>query len=75
MKAYFDRTAPLFIVKEPSFDAIAVEVPESVIAFVEKVAGVIKDVDAAIDVASAPEESAQDLADLLTDLISGPNGS
>ena len=75
MKAFFDRTAPFFIVTEPSFDAVAVEVPAATVSGVERIAVVLKTMNEAIENASAPEESAQDLADLFTDLLEGNDGA
>lgn len=77
MNVYFDRTAPLFIVEEPSFDAVAVEVPESTLTYVKTAAAILVKMQHAIDNAPAPEESAQNLANILTFLINGDedNGS
>lgn len=73
MKMYFDRTAPLYLVEEGSFDAVMVDAPESTLTYVKKVAEIIKKMEHAIDEASAPEESAQNLANLLTYLVDAAN--
>lgn len=63
MKAFFDRTAPYFIVEEASFDAVPVEVDPIVVENVRSLTRLYKDMEEKITNASAPEDSAQELCD------------
>lgn len=69
MQVFFDRTEPFFLTAEQQFDGIAVEVPEG---FLEKIQGrkaTDKAIQDAILEAGAPEDSAQDLANLFVSLV------
>lgn len=69
MKAYFDRTEPYYLVREPSFDAVEVEVPAYVLNLLDSRKATLVQIEEAIDIAGAPEDSAQYLADLFVDLL------
>jgi hypothetical protein len=69
VNAFFDRTAPLYITTEGGFDAYPCEVDEEVVEFVEKIAAMKAYMDAEIDRLGAPEDTAQQLADLLSHLV------
>ena len=70
MKVFFDRTEPFFLTEEQQFDGIEVEVPDG---FLERIKS-RKETDLvmqeAILEAGAPEDSAQELANLLVNLVS-----
>ncbi len=69
MKAYFDRTEPYYLMREPSFDGIPVEVPEEVLDLLDNRKLTLVLLEAAIEEAGAPEDSAQDLTDTLVKLL------
>ena len=77
MKAYFDRTEPYYLTREPSFDGIPVEVSEVILNVLDARKGTLKLMEEAIDESGAPEDCGQDLTDLLVGLIEqelNPNG-
>ncbi len=77
MKAYFDRTEPYYLAREPSFDGIPVEVPERILNLLDSRKKTLGFLENAIELAGAPEDSGQDLADYLVELLDkelSPNG-
>jgi hypothetical protein len=74
VKAYFDRTEPYYLSKEPTFDGNPVEVPAVIFDILDSRKATLVQMEEAIQAASAPEDSAQDLADLFVDLIEGETG-
>jgi hypothetical protein len=71
MKAYFDRTEPYYLCREPQFDGNPVEVPEAIFELLESRKATLVRMEEAIENAGAPEDSAQELADLFVELITG----
>ena len=69
MKAYFDRTEPYYLAREPSFDGNGVEVPERILNLLDSRKGTLVLMENAIEEAGSPEDSAQDLTDLFVDLL------
>jgi len=63
MKAYFDRTAALFLTREASFDAYPVEVREEIVEFTEMVNALVAAIHLQAEQSGAPEDSAQQLTD------------
>ncbi len=74
MRAYFDRTEPYYLSLEPTFDGVEVEVPSKVMDLIDARKRTLVLLEEAIEAAGAPEDSAQDLADLFVDLLEGENG-
>ena len=62
-KCYFDRTEPYYISKVPTFDGIEVKFSARLIDVLESRQATLAEMDDLIARASAPEESAQRLAD------------
>lgn len=71
MNVYLDLTTPLFIVREPSFDAVPVQMDGRYVEFLEAIAAMIKEVKEAEISGGAPEDAAQDRADIITRHIAG----
>ncbi len=71
MKAYFDRTEPYYLKREPSFDGIEVEVPEWVLNLLDSRKNTLFLIEEAIDQAGAPEDTAQKTTDLFVSLLNG----
>jgi hypothetical protein len=71
MNVYLDLTTPLFVVKEPSFDAVPIQMNSRYVEFLDAVAAMIKEVKAAEISGGAPEDNAQQRADLITKHIEG----
>ena len=69
MKAYFDRTEPYYLTREPSFDGNEVEVDESILNILDSRKATLVQIEDAIENAGAPEESAQELADTFVALL------
>ena len=67
MKAYFDRTAPLFLTRERNFDGYPVEVPEEILLFTEYMNRLIGKINKEILIVGAPEDSAEYLSDIFVD--------
>lgn len=74
MKAYFDRTNPVFLSPNPSFEGVEVEVPGIVFNVLASREETQRRMAEAIDNAGAPEDSAQTLADLYVDLLEAERG-
>lgn len=62
-KAYFNRNSPLYIDSQPSFDGVEVEMDELVVQNVRDLNDLFANMITKVMEASAPEESAQELAD------------
>lgn len=60
---YFDRTEPYYISTVPTFDGVEVQFSARLIHVLESRQATLAEMDDLIDRASAPEESAQRLAD------------
>ena len=73
VKSHFSRRARLFMVldtaSEDGFDAYPVEVPERTLLRVKAIKEVIDRMYDAFELNPAPEECAQEEADLLTELL------
>jgi hypothetical protein len=69
VKAYFDRTEPYYLTRDPSFDGIQVEVEERVLNLLDSRKATLVLMENAIEEAPAPEDSAQDLTDLFASLL------
>jgi hypothetical protein len=69
MNIYFNRTAPLFLTAQDGFDSYPVAVPETVGKVVEAMTSALIEMEAAVYAAGAPEDSAQELADLFSTRI------
>lgn len=69
MKAYFDRTEPYYLSRDPSFDGIEVEVEERVLNLLDSRKGTLVLMENAIEEAPAPEDSAQSLTNLFVELL------
>lgn len=69
MKVYFDRTEPYYYVREPTFDGIAVEIPEDIMTMLDERKTTLALMEAAIEDASAPEDSAVDLSAYFVNLL------
>ena len=67
MKAYFDRTEPYYLSREPTFDGHEVEVPEQILNLLDSRKATLVQVEDAIEEVSL-DDSAQDIADLFVDL-------
>jgi len=65
MKAYFDITAPLFIVTEPSFDAYPVELSAKTLKKITELNELIARIRLTSDIGGAPEDTAATLAQML----------
>ncbi len=63
MQYYFDRTVPLFLTTEGSFDAVPVAVDPDVAKFVTELQGIVVSMTANMAEYGSPEDSAQQLAD------------
>ena len=63
MKVYFDRTLPMFLSEESTFDGHLVDIDEEVGNIVLTFGRVLKLMEEHIYNAGAPEDSAQELAD------------
>ncbi len=71
MRAYFDRTEPYYLAREPSFDGVEVEVSEEILNLLDNRKLTLEIIESFIEQAGAPEDSAQDLADTLVSLLEG----
>ena len=77
MQYYFDRTLPMFLTTEGSFDAVPVALDDDIAGFVVELTGVVARIEANMAEYGAPEDSAQQLADELalsvwdTDFVTG----
>jgi len=69
VKAYFDRTEPYYLSRDPSFDGIEVEVEERVLNLLDSRKGTLVLMENAIEEAPAPEDSAQSLTNLFVELL------
>jgi len=63
MKLYFDRTAPLYFVREPCFYGSPVEVEETAVEFIADLQGLLDLMKTRIDESGTPEDYDQRLAD------------
>ncbi len=76
---YFDRTAPMLLTTEASFDGIEVDVPEGAALFAHDMGGLLKAMQVEIEDSGAPEDSNQALADMyvigIAALLEKHNGS
>ena len=70
MKYYYDRTAPLLIVAEPSFDAVPVEIEEGFGGFIVGLGNILQEMEQLTSTEGSPEDSGQRLAELFQDKIS-----
>jgi hypothetical protein len=64
MQYYFDRTAPLFLTQNPGYDAVPVAVNPDFAQFVLELEGAVEKVKDNFNNFGAPEDSAQELAEL-----------
>ncbi len=64
MTIYFDRTLPLFLTDESTFDGIAVNITGDAVQFVMDIRELQEQIAVAIDVSGAPEDYNQELADM-----------
>jgi hypothetical protein len=69
MKAYFDRTEPYYLSREPTFDGIEVDVPERIFNVLDSRKATLVKIEDAIYNGGSPEDTAQDLADMLVALV------
>lgn len=69
MKIYFDRHLPLYLTPEAGFDSYPVDVPDTVAKVIAALVVALEEMRIAVDAAGAPEDSAQDLADILSTRI------
>ena len=69
MKAYFDRTEPYYLSREPTFDGNEVEVPEAVLNVLDSRKATLVLLEDAIDAGGSPEDSAQGLCDMFVALL------
>ena len=69
MKLYFDRTLPMSLSLVPTFDGHLVDVDEAGANTILKFEDLIGSINMAIDVAGAPEDSAQALATAYIDHV------
>lgn len=69
MQYYFDRTAPLFITQNPSYDAIPVTVNPDFAQFILELEGAVEQTKDNFNNFGAPEDSAQDLVNLFEDYV------
>ncbi len=69
MRAFFDRTEPYYLTREPSFDGVPVEVAEEVLDLLDTRKLTLVLMEAAIEEAGAPEDTAQNLSDTLVKLL------
>lgn len=63
MQYYFDRTVPLFLTTEGSFDAVPVNIDEGLAGFVIELQNIVTRMTANMAEYGSPEDSAQQLAD------------
>jgi hypothetical protein len=69
MKAYFDRTLPMYLSPEPTFDGNAINIPEYVLQVCDDLNKLKEDMVLLFDELPAPEECAQEAADILASKI------
>ena len=69
MKAYFDRTEPYYLTREPSFDGKPVEVAESILNLLDSRKDTLVKMEDFIENETAPEDSAQRLTDAFVSLL------
>lgn len=69
MQYYFDRTNPLFLSQDASFEAVRVDVTPEFAQFVLEFQSILEDVRRMADVSGAPEDSAQQLAEYFQDRV------
>ena len=69
MKAYFDRTEPYYLSREPTFDGVPVEVPSIVLDILDSRKATLVRIEDEIDNGGSVEDSAQTLTDLFVDLL------
>lgn len=69
MKAYFDRTVKYYLTREPSFEAVQVEVDEQILDLIAGRGHTLIQMQEAIENAGAPEDSAQELTNLFVALL------
>jgi len=67
--AYFDRTEPYYLTREQQFEGNPVEVPESFLNLLDSRKATLVVLEEAIAIGGAPEDSAQELTDLLLALV------
>ena len=67
MSVYFDRTLPLFLTNEASFDAVQVDVDERTVAFISDLNDLVKSINEVILVSGAPEDYNQSHAELFAE--------
>jgi hypothetical protein len=65
MQYYFDRNAPLYIVDQPDFDAVPVNIERHAGQFFIELSSIIEGMKDTMSRMGSPEDSAQELADLL----------
>ena len=71
MKAYFDRTEPYYLTREPSFDGNPVEVEERILDLLDSRKLTLALMEDFIENETAPEDSAQRLTDAFVGLLAG----
>lgn len=69
MKAYFDRTEPYYLSREPTFDGNPVEVAENILNLLDSRKATLVQMEDFIENETAPEDSAQRLTDAFVSLI------
>jgi hypothetical protein len=70
MKAYFDRTEPYYLSREPTFDGNEVEIDERLLNVLDSRKATLVLMEDAIEAGGAPEDTAQSLTDMFADLVS-----
>ena len=64
MQYYFDRTVPLFLTTEGSFDAVPVQVDEDLAGFIAELQCIVSTITDRMPEYGSPEDSAQQIADV-----------
>lgn len=70
MNVYYNPTVPLFLTTEAGFDSYPVDVPEQVALALVHLADLQIEMEAAVYAAGAPEDCAQELADIVSTRLS-----
>lgn len=63
MRAYYDRTQPLFLCGDASFDGVPVEAPESMVTFLRTLREIQIRLQDTADFGGAPEDIGQQFID------------
>lgn len=69
MRAYFDRTKPLYLAKDASFDGVPVEAPENMVLLLEELRKIEMRLRDKADFGGAPEDIGQKVIDELVSQI------